>query len=322
MIRMRNSVRCMVVPPFMSGIRNPLVAGLIRFNEDVSAEAKKVLSRASQSECLEVVSDDTLRRAHDRHHIEAGAGLLTKTFLSLGTDRKSIWCAVAHGFVPVGVNNDSKEFHANQARIVAEYYGEEWVKEAGGGVVVTAHASADDDSQRIVLSDGFQVVNELVEVTDMPASSSLANDIKFVRALDGLLSEEFLTLGEPQPNSLCHFVLKKSDESIIGGISVCEKTGNIIDPFITTDCPEGTEWQMLSAVVGLASKESRIRKPKFFLSTNDKYLHQLLRGSGASIVPRVVFSALPLNMNMEDQKQLRRLPWLSSSLLRFLPVVY
>ena len=278
-------LRLSVLPPFMYGNRSPLVSGLIRFDDEVSTEAKRMyFGRSDEEHIVEVVSDDSVARSTDPDHIEAGAGLWRSS-------------GIAYGFLPVGTSNNDRTYHAAQARLVAQQCCEDALDESGGLAVTIDHTPH-------VLSPGYKRLNVLLSV-DIPRVHAPGYEIETTPLSE--LSQFQFALAK-QPRDIVHFVCKFNN-TLYGGVSQTDK--KFSDPFITTDCPEDEAIRVLSALC---------KGKHLYYSSNDKYMHSIL--SKYTTSQKLEISAIPINMDQQKQNFVLKTPWLASSLLQFLPERY
>ncbi len=311
-----------VAPPFLYGTRNPLVAGIIRTNDEISNESKRVLDKfffqrnpfVTQHvdvDAHEVVSDDSVHRAHDPTHLEGGVGITLTTKIKLPKSKEEIPCAVVVNCTHVGVRNDFKNYHANQARVVCQAFAEKNLGDRGIVFSVT------DNDQSV--GDGYLPITRLHKVD--PKSQKINSHQYSVEPISHTEKAQIFSQYNTFPSLMTaveNFALidKKSD-SIICGISRIPETNKLTDPFVTLDCPEGNEKSCLGQLV---SEVSRSRSAILEVSESDRVIFQLF-GSETS---GLVVHALPIGLTSEEQTSLLRGPLCFSGMLHhmFDPVDY
>ena len=283
----------------MHGVRLPTIAGLIRFNDEVSEEAKRVVLPkfflGPNTELVEVVSDDTAARSHEREHIESGAALWSK--MKAGTTP----VAFVFGAQSIGPTNQNKEYHANQARVAAQTFAEDWLIQNGGGLVVIAGNTSLSDPQMHAINS-LVLVDSIVDdkkdgiwkFEEMKRNEKFAIFSPFIQ-FDHFDVSETADMRESKS-----FALTDGD-ILLGGMT--EMKDYLTDVFVTTDCPEGMEKSVIKYM-------QKILKKPIIYSSNDLYLHKLLNGEKC-----ITFSALPVGLPISVQKELSTKPWLSSSIL-------
>lgn len=310
-----------VPPPFLHGKRAPGIAGLIRLNDEISYESKNVLFKSyfsnncfqtdhiGEVESLEVVSDETVRWAHDRTQIEAGAGLLLKTAIhipSKSPSRESVIfpCAIVSHFTHIGTSNDNRNYHANQAKEACQLHGEEWIvstHENKKGLVITAHAVTEEAPLQV--SQGYIALNESRRFTVHAKSSNLRIDKIPPNQKEQLFNQNIyfpLLLKAPVLES---FVLAdRSSDSIICGVSLAKTPAGLraVDPYVTMDCPEGEEKSCLTSLVGELASRNGAKKCDILFSSNDKFLSSILTDNNEDC-DSIIFSALPIGLDQDDQ---------------------
>ena len=314
----------------MYGTRHPRIAGLIRFNEEISHESKRhvfaslfdknpVVDLLGPVDTIEVVSDDTVMRSHDRNHIEAGVGVLIKTGLSVPspTGPIEIPCALITNCSHVGATNDCKQFHSNQARVVCEHYGEEWL--GTRGLLVTAHRIGGDDAAEISVSEGSAVVTELYSV-DFPITrvdfthSNLTVESVTARDRINLLSNfvHFPSLLASASVESFALVDPGVDVVLCGVSTVVCKSGLVAtDAYVTVDCPSGTEEEMLGVIISRLASQKGFNRIKLTLSKNDAITTIF---NPDRLVTQVVLSAVPIALTEMEQRAVMKAPWAMSGL--------
>ena len=318
----RSLARHIVPPPFLYGTRNPLVTGLIRFNEEISSESKKLLAKSALQnpfidtclsvECIEVISDETVMRAEDKNHIEAGAGVLLKTVVKIPNPSGSVQvpCAIVTGYSHVGENNDFQTFHSNQAKIICEHYGEDWIeKEGGRGVVITVHGEAPQITQ------DYMQINQVLHADVARDSQPLPSGM----TVEELSKKEKLSIFEGYvgfpaysgSDNLKSFSLVQHD-AILCGVSVFSLGHSLIatDAFITTDCPEGSERDNLNRLISHVSRQLKAKKTQMRYMQTDRLIDQAIMGRQSA----TMLTALPIGLSDMEQLALIRAPWVTSGL--------
>jgi len=311
-----------VPPPFLYGHRHPLIAGLIRFDDEISNEAQRVLQTAVFSQnnffskistdavrLVEIVSDETVSKSHNRTLIESGTGVMIKTTLTLpGTEKIPV--GISLGFHGVGISNDSKQYHGNQVRTFSNEFLTDSISETNNsGIVLICHDVSDADNNTIDLLPGHEIV---AEILDAPIrSSSTSNDTSSYSLVE-LSSEECAEIYAPcvqfgrELDDTKFLALRSAEGDLICGGSV---TANKIltDPFVTLDCPEGEEKRILE----IFSKKF-IGAKKIVFSSSDKFTANLFPNENV----RYVVSAKPVGDITDEQfSLLQRRPWVLQGLL-------
>jgi hypothetical protein len=299
-----------VAPPFLYGIRNPLVAGIIRQNDEISTESKKMLNKHFFAriggdatpivEAVEVVSDDSMHRSHDPTHIEAGVGVIVKTIAHLPRTREAVPCAIVMNCMHVGVRNDFKNYHANQARVMCEHYAESWVQDEGRGLVVSVGSDVTSEGYMHITDSRtckLQPVEDQENLTLEPVSSDEKSEI---------FSTHF-TLTEPSTSVETVGLVDIESDTLICGASLHGKK-MLTDPFITTDCPAGKEVEIMGI---LARKLGRV---ELEFCGNDRFIDSLFPVTSDS----VSLSVLPMGLSVEDQENLLRYPWVTGGIFNHL----
>lgn len=262
-----------VTPPFLYGHRHPKIAGLIRFNEDISSEAQRVLQRAVIAEnkfisrlgvdridLVEIVSDDTVCKSENANLIESGTGVMISTSVSVGQHTR-IPCGISLGHQGVGKRNDSKKYYASQVKTFSDEYLTDRVMEQGGGCVLSCHKLDDEDENDVVdLPADHEILTEILEA-----------DLQVTRRSDTILpltETDFADIYEPcirfdpntdKPPRLVG--VYENDTLLYGGSITSENV--LVDPFVTLDCPE----DML--------RDFALGTNKIVFSSSDKYIHNL-----------------------------------------------
>lgn len=300
------------------------MSGLIRFNEEISSASKSYLAKSAfknpfLEDCLavdsiEVVSDESVARAEDRTHIEAGVGLLLKTVMRIPTrDGNEVPCAIVPAYSHVGVKNDFQTFHSNQAKIICERYGEEWIeKEGGRGVVFTVHNEAPQ------ITEGYMQINKVMHAD----VSHTARDLPAGMNVEPLSKEEKLAMfagyvcfpSFSNSGNLKSFALIQND-SVLCGISVYVVGNTLIstDAFITTDCPDLDGKQNLELLISHVSKSLTTKRAEIRYMQTDKLIGNALKGRASG----TMISALPIGLTDNEQLALIRAPWATSGLFTF-----
>lgn len=322
MLRLSLSARSVVPPPFLYGIRNPLVSGVIRFNEDISSESKKVLMNEFfnrdnpfvdeiDTDSIEIVSDDTLPRAHDRNHVEAGAAVLIKTSMSLPTG-STVPCAITWRFVGVGANNDCHLFHSNQARVIGEFYGKKFIGDRG--VVLTVHPV---ESGEVSLSEGHDVVNEILEsqlstnfpipayltVEELPIPERCAIYTPYIHFPSVLASQHLRSFA----------LIDSKTDAILCGFNAVSLAGRTVatDAYVTSDCEIGSERAMIETLASKVAQLTRARRIALRFSKTDTMLGPLFDSAEV----KAVISGVPLGLTWQEQQAVLRAPWITSGLI-------
>jgi len=301
-----------VTPPFLYGARSPLVAGIIRRNDEISDESKKVIEKSFFNrnpflldrvhvDAFEVVSDDSIHRAHDPTHLEAGVGITLTTSVKIG-DRE-IPCAVVMNCLHVGVRNDFKKYHANQARLICQDFAIESV-----GVCGLVLSVGDD-----VISDRFRDISRIGRV-HLTLEKKNA-DTQY--AIEKISNEEkrdifnrYLTFPNVQDSLETISLIDKSSDSVVCGISVVPGTDRFTDAFVTMDCPSGSERQMIQL---LASKITTKRTAYLEFATSDKQNAKVF-GEHDSMP----LSAMPVGLTESEQAFIVRNPIVTSGMFHHL----
>ena len=308
-----------VPPPFLYGHRHPLIAGLIRFDEDISDEAQRVLQTAVFSQnnffskispdavrVVEIVSDETASKSDNRTLIEAGTGVMIKSSLTLPAGEK-LPCGISLGFHGVGISNDAKNYHANQVRTFSNEFLTDSIVENSSGIVLTCHEISDDENTIDLLS-GHEIVTEILERS---VKSSNIDSSRY--SLVELSTDEVRELYAPCIRFDCEidgvkfYGLRSEEGLLICGGSLTLQT-ILSDPFVTLDCPEGDEKNILE----LFSKKFLGAK-KIVFSSSDKFMANLFADADV----RYVITGKPVGegISSEQFSLLQRRPWVLGGLL-------
>lgn len=307
-----------VAPPFLYGTRNPLVAGLIRTNDEISEESKKMLhkyffsqcklidSSAHQVEAVEVVSDDSVHRSHDPTHIEAGVGVIIKSLARLAN--MEIPCAIVMNCMHVGVRNNFKNYHSNQARVMCQYNAEKWIENDMNGRGLVISVSSDEACQPSE-SEGYMemaTVKRSAIVHHKQSKSSLTMEEIPLEEKEEIFSNH---LRIPILSTKTYGLVDKETDALLCGFSLIEgNKSTCIDPFVTTDCPEGMEHEMME----MAASKYGIFHMEY--CSNDKFIDNLFKNEGETIT----LSALPIGLTENEQTVIMKRPWITSGLFSHL----
>lgn len=324
-----------VPPPFLFGRRLPQVSGVIRANEELSEESKTVLLKSffakfpfsnhnvAEIDSFEIVSDDTLSLAHDRDHIEAGAGLVVKTAVNIpsrssGEDGLVLPCGIVTHCSHIGANNDNQNYHSNQAMAVCQHFAEDWIIKGNTqpqGLIITAHSVS--EQHPLQLSPGYIPVNEVCRYTVQAEPSESHLVIKPLTDKVDILKETLhfpLVVNCP---SLESFGLI-DNTYLLCGLSILRTSSRLlaVDPFVTTDCPSGEEKHLLTKLVGQLAKRNGFKSCDIQYSGNDKFLSSILAPQSTTSNHSIVFSALPIGLDHTQQQAIIRTPWALSGLFQ------
>lgn len=310
-ISMFTSLRRLVAPPFLYGTRHPLVSGLIRYNEEMSIASKEVLSRLRNAPAckgdeivgFEIVSDDSVSKAHDKTHIEAGAGIVLKTEIRIPS-ASNLPCAIVMNFASVGVKNNFSSFHSSQARIYAEQIGEEYL--CNRGVVITQYTNGEERQ----VTEGFADVNTVLRVTLRNDEPSV-KDVKMERITAEERNEmmsQYVSFPTRERES---FILTNGAGDVLCGLSCSGANANFSDPFVTLDCPEGLERKSIEFLAQQIIREKNLSgKPTLRFAESDGVIANLFKeGKLVSVL-----TALPVGLSVTEQQSLVRAPWAISDL--------
>ena len=304
-------------PPFLYGIRNPLVSGLIRFNEDISKEAKRVITTEyfnktlvdlDDCDTIEVVSDDSVARADDPTHIEAGVGVVVKTSISTGPEQPVVPCGIVSASKPVGERNNSMLFHANQAKTICEYYAREYVGDRGIILLVK------NDGEKLILENNLFKYNFMQKINNFFSQKNEINEFK----IDKINNYSFLSNYIHFPTSLSlHALIDRSDNIVCGGKCLVEDRKLIItDPFVTMDCMEGSEKEsfILFAQKVMQCREfARTNSATVRYVDNDRIMTDIFGKDESRVISR--FSLQTVGFSPQEDEVLRRRPWLTSGIV-------
>ena len=303
--RVSNLKNGIVTPPYLYGSRSPLVAGIIRRNDEISEESKRVLEKSFFSkndfllskvhvDAFEVVSDESVHRAHDPTHLEAGVGVTVSTRIKIGN--REIPCAIVMNCLHVGVRNDFKNYHANQARLICQDFALDTVGDCG--LVL----SVGDN----VIKDPFRETCRIVRVNMKvgPRSEESLYAIEKISDLEKIdIFARFITFPDLH-ESLESFALVDKTDVVICGISRVPGTSGFTDAFVTMDCPTGSEKRMIEL---LASKIMQGKSSSLEFATSDKHIAPLFDQSQS-----VSVSAMPVGLTNTEQEIILRNPMLTS----------
>ena len=266
----RKKFSSVVTPPFLYGHRHPRIAGLIRFNDEISAEAQRVLQRMvfaenkfltrMNPECIdlvEIVSDDTSSRSDNPNLIESGTGVMIRTNVEVPGHFK-IFCGISLGFQGVGIRNDSKKYFANQVRAFSDDYLTDHVIEQGGGLVLTCHQLDEEEGNIIDLPNGHEVLVDVLEVDLKRCGKTIDHKLLTNQDFDDLY--EPCIRFDPQSADSARLVgVLENDTLLYGGSITSENI--LVDPFITVDCPEDGHLSLPAH--------------RMVFTSSDKYIHKL-----------------------------------------------
>ena len=299
-----------VAPPFMYGNRNPSVSGIIRRNDEISDESKRVLSRTffgprsnawrniDQIEAVEVVSDESVHRAHDATHLEAGVGVVATTRMN-GDLPTSIVLNCTH----VGIGNSFKKFHANQARIACIELAEKQL--AGRGLVLSVARLGEGP----LTSDGFMEITRLrcVSIKNRVDSEKYATEDLSIDAKRHLFAPYNYMFDIVNGSSV--LIHNETDSIVCGATAV--SNGLFTDCFITDDCPRGQEKELIEFFL------SRLSGTSLEISSSDELVSRLFSDE-TSEGEELAVSALPVGLTVEEQNHLLQRPWVFSGLFSHL----
>ena len=309
-----------VPPPFLYGHRHPLIAGLIRFDDEISEEARRVLQTSVFSEnkffskinphavkLVEIVSDETVSKSHDRTLIEAGTGTMIKTAIKFPGRSDHIPCGISLGFRGVGISNDAKLYHANQVRTFTNEFVTENISD--GGFVVTCHEISEDENV-IDLLPGHEIVGEVLEVF-LRGGAKIPDNSEY--KIVELTGDDFEQIYDPcvrfnsQIDNLRFLGLCADNGTLICGGSVTSEN-ILVDPFVTLGCKEGEEKLMLEIFA-----KNLLGTKKIVFSSSDKFIANLFPEKNV----RYVVSAKPVGDEISDEifSLLKRRPWVLRGLL-------
>ena len=317
-----------VTPPFLYGNRHPRIAGLIRFDDDLSLEARRVLQNGllwknkffskinpNSVKFIEIVSDDTVGKSNDPNLIESGTGAIISTDVKFPNQTKNFSCGIAIGFEGVGIYNDSKQYHANQVKTYAnEFFLETPPTNADNARLILSCLEISEDNT-VDLLPNHQVLTEVVEVV-IPRQKRISNRENYkLKQLEETMYNEIYSpciifANQINDSEETKFIgmYDLDEKNLLCGGTIVEGENLLVDPFVTFDCPEGKETEIFSIFANLANVK------KLIFSSSDKFMTKLV-GSGDV---RYVVSGQVLSENGDDEQfvsLLQRRPWVLRGLL-------
>jgi len=263
---------------------------------------KKLIVKNEESvKMIEIVSDDTVGRSHNRTLIEAGAGMIIEG-LELAVDGGNVGdvgCSISFGFTGIGMSNHSKEYHANQVKV----YASEYLADLHAAHVILSCQVPDDI---IDLAPGHEFLTEIVRAP-LSSNSSSVESWKLTpmdRSEYMRIFSPFNKFSKPPVDGLNFFSIIDGDNVICGGALTSD--GDLVDPFVTMDCPEGFEINALNFL------GSCLRVKSLYYSSNDKFIDSLF--SKREIRYVVSYRAVGID-DPETLYLIGKRPWIFGGLL-------
>jgi hypothetical protein len=310
MHRLVRQFSTIVTPPFLYGHRHPKIAGLIRFNEDISSEAQRVLQRSVIAEnkfisrldvdridLVEIVSDDTVCKSENANLIESGTGVMVSTSLDVAIHTR-IPCGISLGYQGVGIRNDSKKYYANQVKTFSDEYLTDRVMEQGGGLVLSCHKLDDEDENDVVdLPADHEILTEILEV-DLKTTRRSDPVVPLTETDSNDIYEPCIRF-DPNTDNPPQLVGVYETGTLLYGGSITNENV-LVDPFVTLDCPE----HMI--------RDFALGTNKIVFSSSDKYIHNLFPDAR---IRYVVSGKVVGDVTPNLVSQLRNRPWVLRGLL-------